>query len=79
MVTAEWLAEDQEGNNEKNHGHTDHRCREDDHAITRSTHRPWRGVGAGTLVRERAKLGSTGRRIMLRVGHGPTVSALTWP
>lgn len=78
MTATEWLAEDQEGNDEKNQRYADYRRREDEYAVTRSTHRPRRGV-AGTLARERAELGSTGRRLMLRVGHGLTVSALTWP
>ena len=79
MAAEEWLAQNQEGNDEKNQGHTDYRTREDKHAVTRSTRHPRRGVRAGTLVRERAELGSAGRRIMLRVGHGLTLSALTWP
>ena len=79
MVLAQWLAEHQEGNDEKHQGHSDYRPRKDEYAVTRSTHRPRRGLGAGTLVRERAELGSTGRRIMLSGGHGPTVATLTWP
>jgi len=79
VVADEWLADDQEGNDEKNYGHADYGRREDDYAVTRSTHRPRCGVGAGTLARERAELGSAGRRIMLRVGHGLTVPTVTWP
>src|SRR5882757_8505877 len=73
------LADDQEGDDEQDDRHGDHRAREDRHAVTRRTHRPRRSLGAGTPVRERAELGSVGRRIMLGVGHAPTVSTLTWP
>src|ERR1039457_6247615 len=77
--TAAKLADDQEGDDEQDHRHGGDNGGEDGHAVARGTHRPRRGVGAGTPVRERPELGSAGRRIMLGVGHAPTVSTLTWP